>query len=130
MYYIIDKSTDEAKMHDIIILLEKKIVHHFALWKVLSTALKLYDGINIAVPIITVRQPTTKAVRSSTAQKDCQKCQDSKNGRNFLFELCAQLRLGKFLCLKHSTSLSVFLCSGSLTPAMHHRNNQEHFPAH
>lgn len=31
MYYITDKSTDEAKMHDIIILLERKIVHYFAL---------------------------------------------------------------------------------------------------
>lgn len=97
-------------MHDIIILLERKFVHHFTLWKVFSAALKLYDGMNIAIRIITVRQPTTKAVRSTRAQKDCQRCQDGKNGRNFFFEFLCPAQTGKVLVYEtHSHSLRFFV---------------------
>lgn len=42
----------------------------------------------------------------------------------FSLNFCALLKLGKFLCMKPTATLSGSLCSGSLTPAMQHRNNQ------
>lgn len=65
---------------------------------------------NIAIRIITVRQPTTKAVRSTRAQKDCQRCQDGKNGRNFFFEFLCPAQTGKVLVYEtHSHSLRFFV---------------------
>lgn len=131
MYYITDKSTDEAKMHDIIILLERKIVHYFALWKILSTALKLYDGMNVAVQIITVRQPTTKAVRSTTAPDDCQKCQDGRNARNLYLNFVPSSDWGSS-CVWNPQLLSQVLCVQALShqPRITGTTNYKHFPAH
>lgn len=114
----------EAKTHDIIISLEKKTVHHFTIWKVFSAAPKLYNGMNTEIQIIT-RQPTMKTVRNAMALKDCERCQHSENWSSFGFQLCAQFRLGKFLCMKSTANLPHSSCPGfPPPPALHHRNNQ------
>lgn len=110
----------EANIQYIILPSKRKIIHHFTLWKVFSTALKLYNGMNTAIQIITVRQPTMKAVRSTRAQR-VQKVPGQWKWKKLLISTLCPVQTRKVPMYKMNSHP---LCPGFPPPALHYRNNR------
>lgn len=111
----------EANTYDIIFPLERKFIDHFTLWKVFSTALKLYNGTNTVIQIITVRQPTMKAVRSTRAKKKMWMVPGQWKWKKLLISTLCLVQTRKVPMYKTNSHP---LYPGFPSPALHHRNSR------